>query len=59
MKSITKVLELDTKNEDAYIVQALVYQKHGNFTSAMNSLDQAVSNNFMIRENPLFMLVKG
>ena len=33
--------------------------KGNSFASASSSLNQAISNNFMIRENPLFMLLKG
>ena len=33
--------------------------RSSNVKGANNSLEQAISNNFKIRENPLFMLVKG
>ena len=33
--------------------------RSNNIRGANNSLEQAISNNFKIRENPLFMLVKG
>ena len=59
LRSINKVLEQDNTNEDAYILHALISLKTGAFDAAATSLSQAISNNFMIRENPLFMLVKG
>jgi tetratricopeptide repeat protein 21B len=59
LNSINRVLELDQKNEDAYILHALLLMKNGNYATALNSLGQAISNNFVIRENPMFMLVKG
>jgi tetratricopeptide repeat protein 21B len=37
----------------------LISFQNGNINSAYSSLEQAISNNFNIRENPLFMLVKG
>ena len=55
--SIQKVLEFDSKNEDAYILHALILTKQQNYFAAINSLQQAIANNFMIRENPQFMLV--
>lgn len=59
MKAINTVLDQDNMNEDAYILHALISLKTGQPHSASNSLNQAISNNFMIRENALFMLVKG
>lgn len=59
LKAINKVLECDPKNEDAYILHALVSVRLKQLSQSLNSLNQAISNNFTIRENPLFMLVKG
>ncbi|CAK75826.1 unnamed protein product (macronuclear) [Paramecium tetraurelia] len=59
LKTINRVLELDPKNEDGYILHALISIKTKQINLAANSLNQAISNNFAIRENPLFMLVKG
>ena len=50
---------LTINNQDAYILHALISVKTGSYASALNSLNQAISNNFMIRENPLFMLIKA
>lgn len=38
VNSINKVLELDPKNEDAYILHSLLLTKNGNFSAANNSL---------------------
>lgn len=38
VNSITKVIELDPKNEDANILHALILSKSGNNTAALNSL---------------------
>ncbi|EGR31890.1 tetratricopeptide repeat protein [Ichthyophthirius multifiliis] len=59
LKSINKVIEFDSKNEEAYVLSALIASQSKNYSLAQNNLQQAISNNFMIRENPLFMLVKG
>ena len=59
VNSITKVIELDPKNEDANILHALILSKSGNNTAAITSLSQAISQNFSIRENPMFMLIKA
>ncbi|KAL4503354.1 hypothetical protein ABPG72_000960 [Tetrahymena utriculariae] len=59
LKSVTKVIEQDPKNEEAYILSAMIASASKNFSLAQNQLQQALSNNFMIRDNPLFMLVKG
>jgi tetratricopeptide repeat protein 21B len=34
LKSINKVLEFDPKNEDAYILGALISSKSGNYSAA-------------------------
>jgi len=34
VKAITKVLDLDQQNEDAYILYALIQTKQGNFAGA-------------------------
>lgn len=59
LKSINKVIECDPKNEEAYILSAMIASSQQNFSLAQDNLSKALSNNFMIRENPLFMLVKG
>lgn len=37
----------------------MIRNKKKDFDAAMNSLQDAISINFKIRENPLFMLIKG
>jgi tetratricopeptide repeat protein 21B len=59
MASIGKVLALDPKNDEAYIMQAMTLNKKGEHGPALLSLQEAISKNFQIRENPLFMLIKG
>lgn len=59
MKSVQKVLETDPKCQDARIFQAMICLREGNWAQAESALDQAISQNFRIRENPVFMLLKG
>jgi tetratricopeptide repeat protein 21B len=37
----------------------MIRSKKKEFEGALNSLQEAISINFKIRENPLFMLIKG
>jgi tetratricopeptide repeat protein 21B len=50
---------MDPRNEEASILQALIKSKKKEFDAALNALQEAISINFKIRENPLFMLIKG
>jgi|JI6StandDraft_1071083.scaffolds.fasta_scaffold07203_6 tetratricopeptide repeat protein 21B len=57
--AITKVLNIDPRNEEGYILEAMIKNKRKEFDSALISLQEAISHNFKIRENPLFALIKG
>ena len=57
--SINKVLEIDSRNEEAAIISAMTKKKKKDYEAALNSLQDAIAINFKIRENPLFMLLKG
>lgn len=57
--AVGKVLEMDSKNEEASIILAMIRNKKKDYESALNSLQEAIAINFKIRENPLFMLIKG
>ena len=37
----------------------MIFNKQKEYKPALNSLQEAISNNFHIRENPMFMLIKG
>ena len=50
---------MDPRNEEGSILQALIRSKNKEFDAALNSLQEAISINFKIRENPLFMFIKG
>lgn len=52
-------LQLDPDCIDALILSSLISLQGGQYTSAYSALEQALARNFLIRENPLFMLVKG
>lgn len=57
--AINKVLNIDSRNEEASIISAMIKNKKRDFEAAMNNLQEAIAINFKIRENPLFMLLKG
>ena len=44
---------------EAYILGALINSEAGNMKAAENNLQQAFSQDFKIRENPVFMLMKS
>ncbi|CAG9315664.1 unnamed protein product [Blepharisma stoltei] len=52
-------LQLDPDCIDALIINALINLQSSQYLAASASLEQALARNFMIRENPMFMLVKG
>lgn len=59
LRYITISLQLDPDCVDALILNALISLQTSQYISAQSILEQAIARNFMIRENPLFMLVKG
>lgn len=44
---------------EAHILSALINSEAGNMKAAENNLQQAFSQDFKIRENPVFMLMKS
>lgn len=57
--AISRVLDMDPRNDEGSILQAMIRSKKKEFEGAQTSLQEAISINFKIRENPLFMLIKG
>lgn len=47
--AVSKVLQMDSRNEEASIIQAMIRNKKKDYESALNSLQQAISINFKIR----------
>lgn len=52
-------MKKDESMTEAYILAALINSEGGNMKAADNYLRQAFSQNFTIRENPVFMLMKS
>ena len=52
-------LHLDPDCIEALILSALIHMQTDQYLAASRDLEQAMARNFMIRENALFMLVKG
>ena len=42
-----------------FILNALIMIQQGNQSTALSNLQQSIANNFLIRENVLFLLIKG
>ena len=59
LKHIERVLEINPRHEEANVLYALISFKNGNVRNAKNALEEAVANNFQIRENPYFLMIKG
>lgn len=57
--AVARVLQIDSRNEEGAILNAMIRNKKRDFGAAQNSLQDAIAINFRIRENPLFMLLKG
>ena len=57
--AVANVLDMDPRNEEGAILQAMIRSKKRSFDAALSSLQEAISINFKIRENPLFMLIKA
>ena len=47
--AIANVLDMDPRNEEGSILQALIRSKNKEFDAALNSLQEAISINFKIR----------
>lgn len=50
---------MDPRNEECILLSAMIEIKNKNFAAANNFIEQALSTDFTIRKNPLFMLLKG
>ena len=59
LKHIERVIEINPKHMEATILYALISFQTGNVEQAYQCLEEAIANNFQVRENPLFMLIKG
>ena len=59
LKNVAKVLEMDPKNEECNILSAMIELKNQNIAAAYHYIEAALSEDFTIKENPLFMLLKG
>jgi tetratricopeptide repeat protein 21B len=56
---VQKALEMDPKNEECNMLSAMIEMRNNNVAAAYHYIEQSLSEDFTIRENPLFMLLKG
>lgn len=59
LQTLQQALEIDPKNEEAHILNAIILYSNGNMESAYSSIKEALANNFDMDKNPFFMLIKG
>ena len=59
LRHIQRVIEINPKHMEATILYALISFQIGNVKDAYACMEEAIANNFQVREHPLFMLVKG
>jgi tetratricopeptide repeat protein 21B len=50
---------MDPNFVDALLLSAMISFYNAQYMAASGALEQAIAHNFRIRDNPLFMLVKG
>ena len=59
LKNVAKVLKMDPKNEECNILSAMIELKNQNIGAAYHYIETAMSEDFTIKENSFFMLIKG
>ena len=59
MKTLHDCLQNDPSLVEAHVLAAVINNEAGNVRAANSSLQQAFSQDFTIRENPVFMLIKA
>ena len=50
---------MDPRNEECNMLSAMIEMKNNNVGAAYQYIESALSEDFTIRDNPLFMLLKG
>jgi predicted Zn-dependent protease len=59
LRELYNCLQKDPTLIEAHVLTALINCESGNVKAAENSLQQAFAQDFKIRENPVFMLMKS
>jgi tetratricopeptide (TPR) repeat protein len=59
LRELSDVMQKDSSCVEAHIMAALINSEAGNMKAADNYLKQAFAQDFSIRENPVFMLMKS
>lgn len=59
LKELYNCLQKNQKMTEAHILSALINSEAGNMKAADNSLQQAFAQDFKIRDNPVFMLMRS
>jgi len=59
LRELYNCLQKDPTLVEAHVMAALINCEAGNIKAAENALQQAFSQDFKIRENPVFMLMRS
>lgn len=59
LRELFNCLQKDPTMIEAHVLAALINCESGNMKAAENSLQQAFAQDFKIRENPVFMLMRS
>ena len=58
-RTANAILHLDDGCADAHLVLSQIHLSKGNHRSAQNALDNAIANNFAVRESPLYSIISA
>jgi len=59
LRVLFECLQRDPAMIEAHVLAALINSENGNMKAADNNLQQAFAQDFSIRDNPVFMLMKS
>jgi tetratricopeptide repeat protein 21B len=58
-RTANAILRLDDGCADAHLILSQIFLSKGNHRSAQNALDNAIANNFAVRESPLYSIISA
>ena len=59
LKTLHEILKTDPNLVEAHVLTSIINMESGDINAANNSLQQAFSQDFSIRENPVFLLIRA
>ena len=58
-RTANAILRLDDGCADAHLILSQIFLSKGNHRSAQNALDNAIANNFAVRESPMYSIISA